>query len=248
MSLIQNAFYLAWADTKARYKKSVLGPFWPTLANLLGVVGLSLVWSSLMNQDMQTFVPQLAVGLVIWQMISGVLMDGPICFIRQAPMIRNVAIPSWFFSARLVARHFINLLHNTVIVLAVMLYFQVPLHATAWLVLPGLLLVLCNLHWMLHLLGLLGARFRDIEHLVAGVVPLLFFISPVIYRADRLPAGLNLVWVNPMSYMIEVIRAPLLGYPAHAHTWSVLLALLVVGGSGTWLYQRSHGKNLAFWV
>ena len=63
MSLIQNAAYFAWSDTKARYKKSVLGPFWPTLTNLLGVVGLSLVWAELMNQDMQSFVPQLAIGL-----------------------------------------------------------------------------------------------------------------------------------------------------------------------------------------
>lgn len=248
MSLLQNSVYLAWADTKARYKKSVLGPFWPTLTNLLGVLGLSLVWGSLMQQDMHTFVPQLAIGLIVWQLIAGVLMDGPVCFARQAPMIRNVAVPSWFFSSRLLARHIINLLHNAAIVIGVMLYYGVPVSVQTLLFVPGLLLLVLNLYWILHLLGLLGARFRDIEHLINGVVPMLFFISPVIYRADRLPFGLNLVWLNPLSYMIEAVRTPLLGAAPSPLTWMVLLCMFVAGGSLTWLYQRTQGKNLAFWV
>ena len=248
MSLIQSALYLAWSDAKARYKKSVLGPFWPTLTNLLGIVGLSLVWAELMNQDMQTFVPQLTISLIMWQLISGVLVEGPIVFVRQAPMIRNVAIPSWFFVFRALARHLINLLHNAVIVVGVLTYSDIPMTHETWWFIPSLLLVVLNLYWSMHLLGLLGARFRDIEHLVNGVVPILFFISPVIYRADRLPEGFNLVWLNPLSYMIEAIRAPLLGQPIPSLTYPVLLGMLVVGACLTWAHQRTSGKNLAFWV
>ncbi len=248
MILIQNAAYLAWSDTKARYKKSVIGPFWPTLTNVFGVLGLGLVWGHLLNQDMDTFIPQLTVGLITWQLIAGVLSDGPGTFSRQAGMIRNVDIPYWFFAVRALAKHLINLMHNAVIVVAVMLYYQVPLTENTWLVLPGLLLVVLNLYWLLHGLGLAGARFKDIELLVISVVPMLFFISPVIYRADRLPPGLNVVWLNPFSYMIEAIRTPLLGATPPAQTWLILLAMLVVGGSLTWLYQRTKGKSLAFWV
>lgn len=70
--------------------------------------------------------------------------------------------------------------------------FQVPWTEHTWLVFPGLLLVVLNLYWLMHGLGLVGARFRDIELLISSIVPLLFFISPVIYRADRLPAGMNI--------------------------------------------------------
>ncbi|WP_396189453.1 ABC transporter permease [Flavobacterium sp.] len=248
MSLIQSALYLAWSDAKARYKKSVLGPFWPTLTNLLGIVGLSLVWAELMNQDMQTFVPQLTISLIMWQLISGVLVEGPIVFVRQAPMIRNVAIPSWFFAFRALARHLINLFHNALIVLGVFIYSDVPITFGTWMFVPGLVLVILNLYWLLLLLGLLGARFRDIEYLIASLVPLLFFISPVLYRVDRLPEGMNLVWLNPVSYMIEAIRAPLLGQAISGLVYSVLIAMLLIGGALTWSYQRTYGKNLAFWV
>lgn len=248
MSLIQNAIYLAWADTKARYKKSVIGPFWPTLTNVFGVLGLGLVWGHLLNQDMDTFIPQLTVGLIVWQLIAGALTDGPQTFVRHAGMIRNVSMPSWFFSVRALAKHLINLLHNVVILVGVMVYYQVPFTEHTWLMLPGLMLVFLNLFWLLHGLGLVGARFRDVELLINSLVPLLFFISPVIYRADRMPAALNVVWLNPFTYMIEAIRTPLLGAAPDVLTWYVLLGMLVVGGGLTWLHQRIQGKNLAFWV
>ncbi len=41
-ALLHNAAYLGGSDTRARYKKSVLGPLWLTVGNLICVVGLSL--------------------------------------------------------------------------------------------------------------------------------------------------------------------------------------------------------------
>lgn len=248
MSLFQNSVYLAWADTKARYKKSVLGPFWPTLTNLLGVLCLSLVWASLLHENMQTFVPSLTVGLITWQLISGVIMDGPSTFYRQAGMIKNVAIPTWFFVSRNISRHLINLIHNALIIIGVLIYYKTPITQYTWLVVPGIILVVLNLFWILYFLGMIGARFRDVELLTISLVPLLFFISPVIYRADRLPIGLNLVWMNPLSYFIEAIRTPLLGGNPHEYTYIVLIALLGFGSLITWLVNRSYGKFIAFWV
>lgn len=248
MSLVKNAIYLAWSDTKARYKSSVIGPFWPMLSNVMGVLCLGLVWGHLLKQSMDSFIPQLTAGLIVWQLISGVLTEGPSTFTRYGAIIRNVAMPSWFFSARTLFKHLINLLHNTAIIVGVMVYYQVPLTTNTWLLVPGLLFVSLNLYWLLHGLGLLGARFRDIELLINSIVPLLFFISPVIYRVDSLPAAINVVWLNPLSYMIEAIRTPLLGGAPPMLTWIVLAVMLMVGGSLTWVYQITRGKNLVFWV
>jgi ABC-type polysaccharide/polyol phosphate export permease len=248
MKLFQNSVYLAWADTKARYKKSILGPFWPVLTNLIGVLGLSVVWANLLHENMTTFVPSLTLGLIAWQLISGTLIDGPVTFYRQAGMIKNVAIPAWFFVLRLLARHTINMLHNVVIVISVMFFFKVQITWTTLLVIPGLILVLLNLFWMMFLLGMLGARFRDIEHLVNSAVPLLFFVSPVVYRINRLPANLNIVWFNPLSYFIEVVRAPVLGHVPGHNAYMIMIVLFITGSLTTWAYYKSYAKRLAFWV
>ena len=246
--MIGNALYLAWADTRARYRKSVLGPLWLTLGNLIGVLGLSLVWGALLKEDMSSFVPSVSLGLILWQLVAGCVGDGPTTFIRQANMIRNVAIPQGFFLLRALFRQVINFLHNLVIVAGVVWYFDFPVGPQTMLSVVGLGLVILNLLWMMYLLGMLGARFRDVEFLVNAFLPLLFFISPVIFRPDRLPAELNIIWLNPLSYFIEVVRGPFLNQVPELRTYVVMVSLLVLGGAMTLVIVRLKGRQLAFWV
>ena len=243
-----NSLYLAWADTKARYKKTVLGPIWPVLANLLAVLGLSLVWGEIMGQEMKVFVPQLSIGLVLWQLISGIITEAPGNFYRNAPAIKNIPIPLWFITIRMLTRHVINLLHNVIIVVGVIFYFDIniTLH-TIW-VLPALILVIVNLFWLAHLLSILGTRFRDIEYLLIGIIPMVFFISPIVFRADRLPIGLNIIWLNPISYMIEAIRGPIISSSLHENTYIVLVMMLLGGSTLTAIVHKKWGPKLAYWV
>lgn len=235
-------------DVKARYKKSILGPFWMTLGNLIGVVGLGVVWSAVLKEDPQTFIPAISIGLILWQLISTTISEGTGAFVRQASIIRNVAMPVWFFAVRALARQIINFLHNLVIIAGVILYFNLPVTSTTWLMLPGILLVVLNLYWITYVIGILGARFRDIEFLVNSFLPLLFFISPIIFRADRLPAGLQVIWLNPLSYFIEVVRAPLLGNVPSLGTYIIMVGILVVGVLLTIWFEQRYAKRLAFWV
>lgn len=248
MTLLRNAFYLAWTDTRARYKKSVLGPLWLTLGNFIGVLGLSIVWANLLKEDMKTFVPSLTIGMIVWQLVAGSVGEGATTFIRQASIIRNVAIPYWFFVIRALFRQIINLLHNLIIVIGVVWYFDLPLTVAAWLALPGILLVLANLFWMTYLLGMLGARFRDVEYLVNAFLPLLFFISPVMFRPDRLPVDMRIIWFNPLSYFIEVVRAPFVTSVPDVDSYLVMLAILFVGSAVTAVLVKHKGRQLAFWV
>ena len=50
---------------------------------------------------------------------------------------------------------------------------------------------------------------------------------------------------NPSNGRLDT---PLLGAAPDVLTWYVLLGMLVVGGGLTWVYQRTQGKKLAFWV
>jgi ABC-type polysaccharide/polyol phosphate export permease len=246
--IVGNAVYLAWADTKARYKKSVIGPIWLTLGNLLGVVGLSIVWSALLGEAQSSFVPSVSLGLILWQFISGCVSDGPSVFTRHANIIKNVSMPHAFFVMRCLFRHIINLAHNVVIIAGLALFYKFSGGNNLIYSFAGLILVTLNLFWIMYLLGLLGARYRDIEFFVTAILPLLFFLSPVIFRPDQLPIEIELIWYNPLSYFIEVVRAPLLGKPVLASNYVIMSIFLLIGSLLTWWYVRRSGKNLAFWV
>lgn len=248
MSLLENAIYLAWSDVKARYRKSVLGPFWQTLGNLIAVIGFSVVWSSLLEQDMETFVPSLAIGLIIWQLVAGAIGEGANTFTNESQIIRNVAMPLWFFVVRAISRQAINFIHNLILIVGVILYYKIPISQSIWFSFIGILLVTANLLWIMFVLGVLGARFKDIEYAINSVLPILFFVSPVLFRPNQLSIKMKIIWMNPLSYFIEAVRAPILGDEIPVDSYLILIGMLVLGSIlSYWLYH-TRARRVAFWV
>jgi len=242
------ALYLAWSDTRARYRRSVLGPFWLTLGTAVGVVGLGFLWSELLKIDRATFIPSLTAGLIVWYMLAACITEGSTAFTRQSNIIRNLQLPYFLHPMQLVLRHLVNFAHNLIVFVAVALIFSVPVTWHTLLVLPGIILVALNLLWITLLFGMLGARFRDIEYALASLIPLLFFISPVLFRPDNLPFSAMIIWLNPLSHLIEVIRSPLLGTTPPTFVYYVVIGMLISGWALTLALFNSRRNRIAFWV
>lgn len=242
------AFFFAWGDTKARYRRSVLGPFWMVLSTAVSVAGLGFLWSMLLKDDPVKLVPSLTVGLVVWQFISGCILEAPSIFSRNAHFIRNIKIPYFIFPLQLVMRQLINFGHNAVVVVVVVLYFSPVLHLNQLLIIPGLLLVIGNLCWIILLIAMLGSRFRDFEQIIGAIMPLMFFLSPVIYRPSQLSFGQQIVWMNPFSYFITLIRDPISGNIPPLFVYQVSIVALLIGTVFTVYQFGKQRKNISFWV
>lgn len=244
----QLAIYFAWSETVARYRRSTLGPIWLVLGTAIGVAGMGLVWSTLLNQDMESFIPSITVGLVVWQFISGVVTDAPGMFVRNATMLVNIRMPVYLITFQAFGRHFINLGHNLVVVLVVFLIFRHYNSWTSFAALPGLVIVCINLVAIMQLLGILGARFRDLEPLIQSFFPILFFLSPVIYRPGQLGAAQAIMTFNPITHYIRVIRDPLLGEIPSLESYLIVLALTgVTVLLSVWL-TGSRAYRLPYWM
>jgi ABC-type polysaccharide/polyol phosphate export permease len=240
--------FMALSDMRSRYKRSVLGPLWLTLGTAVGSVGLGFLWSELFKVDPHTFVPTLTAGLILWQFISGLMTDASSLFSRQSSIIRNLSLPLAIHPMQLLIRHFINLLHNIPVFIGVAIFLALPVNLTTLLVIPGVLLVVLNMLWMTTIVGILGARFRDFEFIVASVMPLLMFVSPVFYRPNYLPFSEQIIWFNPFSHLIEIVRYPLLGSPPPDFVVITNLVMLVVGSAAAfWLFNKKHNR-IAFWI
>ena len=242
------ALYFAWSDTRARYRRSVLGPFWLVITTSIGVVGLGIIWSILLKVSRSEFLPPLTIGLVVWQMLAGCLADAPSVFYRQAGQIKDINLPTFLISLQLVLRHLINFAHNFLVVALVFLVFEQHLSFTALLAAPGLVIVLLNLLWVVQMLGLIGARFRDVDPLVAAFLPILFFLSPVIYRVKQLGALRSVMAFNPLGYWIDLISQPLLGIAPSGRVYAVTLAITALGWLATlWATARNRSR-LPYWI
>ncbi|MCB5202607.1 ABC transporter permease [Neorhizobium sp. T786] len=242
------SFFFAWGDTKARYRRSFLGPFWLVIGTAIGVAGLGFLWSQLLNVEKSVFIPSLCIGLVIWQLISGCIMEAPSIMVQNARLIKNIKTPFLFFPLQLLLRQMINFAHNLLVVVAVLLIFPPSINFSQILIIPGIVLVVGNLFWISALISLISARYRDVGPLITSFMPLMFFLTPVIYRPSQLAMSEYIAWMNPLTYLITLIRDPIEGLTPSLYVYVVSMVSLIFGTALTVIFLGKKYNRIAFWV
>ncbi|KPX95224.1 ABC-2 type transporter [Pseudomonas meliae] len=240
--------HFAISDTKARYARSMLGPWWITLGTALGVLGLGVVWSAVMNVDLPTMLPNLAVGLVLWFMMSGVISESAGCFSNQAAIIRNYSLPLSIHTLRLLLKHLINFTHNISIILVVFFIYGFPSVENFLWALLGLLIILINLSWLSLLISTMGARFRDLGPSIDALMPVLFFLTPILYKKSDVVA--SVVWFdyNPIATLFSLVKNPLVSLPIIEQDYLNMFVLSVVGWCLVSVVFSRCKKNIVFWI
>lgn len=240
---------LAWNDIRHRYSGSVLGSLWITANIVLLTACLTFVFSGPFGAERADYAPYVAIGLVLWYFVQTTLAEAANVFVAAAETIRQSPLPLTIHVLRLVARNAIVLGHNALIVPLTLLAFGVA--PSPWL-LPGLLalpLLALNLVAAGFILGLLGARFRDVHQIVTSSLQLLFFATPIIWLPGALAPGRG--WIaaaNPIFAFIDVIRAPLLGGVPASTSWPVVLATSLLSGAIAALFFARCRDRLVYWL
>ncbi|MFC0409923.1 ABC transporter permease [Roseomonas elaeocarpi] len=247
------AWRLSWAlarlDLRNRYRGSVIGPFWMTLSTAAMLVGLGLLYSRLLGISLTDYLPHLAVSLVTWNVINGIVTDACTALTSADGVIRQMRLPYTTHALRCVFRNTLTAAHNIPLLFLVLLIFNRWPGAEVLLLIPGLLVLLVNALAAALLLGMLCARFRDIAQIVANVMQLAFFLSPVIWKADQLTGyWASLLPLNPFYDLLEVVRGPLVdgggGWDAWLGAALYTVAAVVISLA---FFVRFRGR-LAFWV
>ncbi|MCO6187959.1 ABC transporter permease [Rhizobium sp. L1K21] len=248
LSRAELAFHLAWSDTRARYRRSILGPFWLVFGTLLGVGGLGFVWGALLDVDRSVFIPSLTISIITWYLLSGSITEAASVFFNNRSLFLNMEVSSLLISLLLLFRQLINFAHNIVVVVIVYVVYPEHLGWAALLAPIGILLVSFNLLWIIQLTGYIGARFRDLAPLIAAIMQPLFFITPVLFRPEQLGARAYVTAINPLTYMLEIVRDPLMGKIPSITTWAVMIGLTIIGWGATLVLTKSKRRRLPYWV
>lgn len=223
------AWSLAWHDVVARYRGSILGPFWITLSMGLMVLGIGILYARLFHIPLPEFLPFVAIGIVFFGTISGVINEGCDTFVQASGMLSQTNLPMFTFVWRTVLRNLINLAHHAVIVVAVVIYYGFWRVADVPLALAGIAFLIVNVSWVSMLVGIASARFRDVPQIVISIMQFAIFMTPVFWKPDRFPDRHAVLEFNPFYHLLNAVRAPLLGGQVSAHSY-VILALMALSG------------------
>ena len=221
---------LAWNDVRHRYSGSVLGSLWITANIALLTLCLTFVFAAPLGASQARYAPYVAIGLVLWYLIQSTLAEASSTFVGSAETIRHSPLPLSIQVLRGVWRNLLIFAHNALIVPLVMIGFGIVPGPSLLLALAGLALLAVNLVSATLLLGLLGARFRDVQPIMVSLLQLLFFATPILWFPAALSGGRS--WIaaaNPIHAFIDIVRAPLLGGAPASTSWPVAIAATLAG-------------------
>lgn len=239
---------LGWHDIQQRYRRSVLGPFWLTLSTAIMVVVLGMLYSRLLGQDISTYLPFLAVGLVVWNFIATMANEACTVFTGAEYLIKQIKMPLSIHVARLVWRNLIILAHSLPVAMIAILGFG---HSPTWswiLVLPGMVLIALNGLWVTIVLGIFCTRFRDIPPVIQNLIQVAFFFTPVMWMPEILKERAWIVTSNPFYHLIELVRAPLLGRPLGLEAWLAAIAMVVIGFLVAQIFVVRYRARVPYWL
>jgi len=242
---------LSLLDIRLRYRGSLLGPFWLTLSTAVMVGAIGFLYSRLFHQDIASYLPFLSISLVLWNFINTITAEGCTCFTQAESMIRAMRMPLSLHAARVVMRNIMVLAHNIVVIIVVFAIFRVVPSMASFSILPACGLWIIDAMAISMLLGIFGARFRDIPPIIGSIVQIAFYLTPIMWSPTMLVhRGLSLVLVewNPFFALLEIMRGPLLGGALEPKVWAVALgysaALVLLAG---FVFIRARPR-IAYWV
>ncbi|WP_200936603.1 galactan export ABC transporter permease subunit Wzm/RfbD [Rhodococcus sp. Leaf278] len=249
--------HLGWQDIKQRYRRSVIGPFWITIATGVQAIAMGLLYSVLLNIDLREFLPHVTVGLIIWNLISAAILEGGDVFVANEGLIKQLPSPLSVHVYRLVWRQLLLLGHNLLIYVIIIAIFWPPggLHWTVVFAIPALALILLNAVWVSILFGIIATRYRDIAPILGSFVTLMFFMTPIVWTTSGLQQmggeaanRAKLVEINPLFHYLDIIRAPLIGEDQQAYHWYIVLGFTVVGWALAILALKKYRARVPYWV
>lgn len=213
------AFRLAVNDIDNRYRRTVLGPLWITLGQAATIGGFVLVYSHLLRSQPESYALYLAAGIPAWMLVSQSLSDMPMSFIIGRPFIESFELPWLIHIWRRSISYIIVFCHHLATLAGVMMYEGVPPRWEMLYAIPAVLIVTIAGAGIGLILAVLGARYRDLQPAVLVMTGILFLFSPVMWKADQLHVNQWMYWYNPFYYLLELVRAPLLGEAPPVWLW-----------------------------
>jgi len=243
-------FLLGQQDLVLRYRRSVLGPFWITISMGIMIGALGVVFGQIFSTAIGEFLPFLAVGMILWNLLSSAIIEGCNAFTSNQGMITQLALPMGLYIFRGIWREFLFFLHNIIILPLVFLVMGKGITWVALAGIPGLCLFMLNVSWMVILASIICTRYRDLPQLVNSILQVTFYITPVMWMPQLLPkrAGLFLLDLNPAFHLLEIVRAPLLGQFPTLLNWEVSLSLAVLGWSVALYFLGRYRGRVAYWL
>lgn len=226
---------LTLRELRARYRASVLGFLWTFLNPTLSMGVYALVFGKLMPNPDSHYPYAIFAALLPWIYFSSSVVGGASSVSDRRDLLTKVRFPAQVLPATVVTTNLVNYVLSLPLLLALGAFFGV---VPTWHYLFFLPIVALQTLFTLavaYLLSALNVAFRDLQHIVANLLQLMFFLTPVLWRIDLAPTWAHrpIVYLNPMAALVQGYRAIFIDH--EIPPWKPLVAVAIISVVLLWV-------------
>lgn len=234
-------------ELRARYRGSVLGVFWSFVNPLLQLLIFNFIFTSVVPAARPAnegpYALFLFCGLLPWTWFNASLIEASNVLITGGNLIRKVLFPAEILPIVTVLAALVHFGFGLLILAVFLVFYQVPITPTDLLWFP--VVVFAQLAFTVGLalfLSSITVHFRDVRDLLANVLLVLFWATPVVYSLDLVPERVRpLLAVNPLAHLIRAYREVLMvpgPFDGGGRLVLIAVASMVVFAVGYFVFDR----------
>jgi lipopolysaccharide transport system permease protein len=213
-------------DMKLMYKRSTLGIAWTLISPLLQLLVFVFVFQVIIKIDIPQYSSYVFTGLLVWNWFQNCLFQATSVIVSSRPLIRQPGFPTAVLPVVVVTTGLIHFALALPVLVVFLLIDSVKLTPLV-LLLPLLQLIQFALTVTFsYFLAALNVTFRDTQHTLGVLLQFLFYLTPIFYELDSIPAKYWYIYgLNPMVHIVTAYRQILV--------WGVQpdwLALTIIAG------------------
>lgn len=234
-------------EIKSRYKHAVFGFLWMVLNPLFQMVVIGFVFQFFIKMEIENYFEFLFSGLLTWNFFSLSFSKAVPVFVNERYLIKKSIFPRESLVISIVLSNLFHLLIGLILFVLVTLNLSLNI---IWLI-PTLFLLLFFTIGISILFSSLNVQYRDINFIVQAILILWFYITPIVYSLNMIPEFFRiLIYLNPLSFIVELMRFSLSGYPLSDVPTKLALNLLVslVTFVLAVIVFRKESKNFDDWM
>lgn len=208
-------FFLALRRIKVRYKQTIMGTSWAVLQPFLTMIVFTIIFGKFAKIPSENIpYPIFSYsGLVLWTYFSTSLSQAGNSLVENPILVTKVYFPRIFIPTSSCLAGLVDYgIAMSIIVLMMVYYGFVPnikIIIVPLVIFTTFILASGISYW----LSSLCVKYRDIKFILPFFTQLLMFTAPVIYPSNIVSEKYRwLLYLNPMTGLINAHRASLLGY------------------------------------
>ncbi len=204
-------FELVARDVKIQYKRSFIGVFWSILNPLFQFIVFGFLFSKVFSVNVQRYSGYALTGLFIWTWFQAALLQGARSINGNRELVRRPGFPVAVLPVVSVLVPWVQFLYGLPVLFLFLLLDHAPM-TMALAGLPALMLIQFLLTLgAVYLLAAINVAFRDTSLVLAVLLQMLLFATPIFYQGSTIPSQYRFLYtLNPLAQLVDAYRAVLM--------------------------------------